>query len=330
MRLLSLIFIPLGLLIELLAVWVFIAGWHGPVGLTTILFVHLIGCAVLIVGVYLALPPNYKRPVGGGFAFLATAAVLAPPLGALGLVMGMLPGLYFAYREKPEEWDALAIPDLPFQPVTVNPNDVFMRDGLSSVLMHFDDRNRRQQAILACRHLPRRDAVPILRSGLSDSADEVRLLAYAMLNSIERDLESQLNAVRDAIVANGDRDGELHEERAMLFWEFSYLQLAKGSVEELMLTKARDAIDTAIEAQATAQRWLMRARICLELKNYDDAESALRHAERLGLSPDDAAPRWAELAFNRGDFQDVAPALQRMSKRAANNPVMRPVMEYWL
>ena len=92
MRLLSLIFIPLGLLIELLAVWVFIAGWHGPVGLTTILFVHLIGCAVLIVGVYLALPPNYKRPVGGGFAFLATAAVLAPPLGALGLVMGMLPG----------------------------------------------------------------------------------------------------------------------------------------------------------------------------------------------------------------------------------------------
>ena len=97
-----------------------------------------------------------------------------------------------------------------------------------------------------------------------------------------------------------------------------------------VLPLAEDAIDTAIEAQATAQRWLMRARICLELKNYDDAESALRHAERLGLSPDDAAPRWAELAFNRGDFQDVAPALQRMSKRAANNPVMRPVMEYWL
>ena len=330
MRLLSLIFIPLGLLIELFAVWVFVAGWHEPVGLITILFVQLIGCAVLIVGVYLALPPNYRRPVGGGFAFLATATVFAPALGALGLVLGMLPGLYFAYREKPKEWDTLAIPDLPFQPVTVNPNDVFMRDGLASVLMHFDDRNRRQQAILACRHLPRRDAVPILRSGLSDSADEVRLLAYAMLNSIERDLESQLNTVRDAILADGDEDGELHEERAMLFWEFSYLQLAKGSVEELMLTKARDAIDTAIEAQATAQRWLLRARICLELGHYDDAESALRHSERLGLSADDAAPRWAELAFCRRDYQDVAPALKRMSPRAANNPVMRPVMEYWL
>jgi hypothetical protein len=330
MRLLSLIFIPVGLLIELLAAWAFIAGWHAPLGLITILFAHLIGCAVLIVGLYLALPPTYRRPVGGGFAFLATASVFAPPLGAIGLVLGMIPGLYFAYREKPKEWDSLAIPDLPFQPVTVDANDVFMRDGLASVLTHFDDRNRRQQAILACRHLPRRDAVPILRSGLSDSADEVRLLAYAMLNSIERDIEGQLNAVRDAIAEHGDPDGELHEERALLFWEFSYLQLAKGSVEELMLTKSRDAVDTALESQPTAQRWLLRARICMELRDYDAAESALRHAEHLGLSADDAAPRWAELAFSRGDYEDVAPALQRMSARAANNPVMRPVMEYWL
>lgn len=330
MRLLSLIIIPIGLLIELLAVWAFIAGWHAPVGLITLLLAHLIGCAVLIVGVYLALPPVYKRPLGGGFLFLATASVLTPPLGAIGLVLGMLPGLYFAYREKPQAWDALAIPDLPFQPVTVDPDDVFMRDGLASVLTHFDDRNRRQQAIMACRHLPRRDAVPILRSGLSDKADEVRLLAYAMLNSIERDLEGQLNAVRDAIAASGDVDGDLHEERALLFWEFSYLQLAKGSVEELMLTKSRDAVDIALERQATAQRWLIRARISMALKEYDAAESALRHAEQLGLSTDDAAPRWAELAFKRGDYADVAPALRRVSARGANNPVMRPLMEYWL
>lgn len=330
MRLLSLIAIPLGLLIELIAAWVFIMGWHEPVGLITVLFVHLIGAAVMVVGVYLALPPKYKSPVGGAFAFLATATVLAPPLGAIGLTAAVLPGLYFAYREKPKEWDSLAIPDLPFQPVPVKPNDVFMRDGLASVLMHFDDRNRRQQAILACRHLPRREAVPILRSALSDAADEVRLLAYAMLNSIERDLEGSLNAVRDAIAEHGDEDGELHEERALLYWEFSYLQLAKGSVEDLMLTKARDAIDVAIERAPSAQRWLLRARVCLELGDYDDGENALRHAERLGLAADDAAPRWAELAFRRHDYQDVAPALQRMSPRAADNPVMRPVLEYWL
>jgi tetratricopeptide (TPR) repeat protein len=330
MRLLSLILIPVGLLVEALATWAFVIGWHAPVGLITILLVHVVGCAVLIVGLYLALPPNYKRPVGGGFAFLATASLFTPPLGAIGLTIGMLAGLYFAYREKPKAWDALAIPDLPFQPVTVDPNDVFMRDGLSSVLTHFDDRNRRQQAIMACRHLPRREAVPILRSALSDSADEVRLLAYAMLNSIERDLEIQLNEVRDAIAASGDPDGELHEERALLFWEFSYLELAKGSVKELMLTKSRDAIDTAIERHDSAQRSLLRARICMELRHYDEAEDALRRAERQGLSNDDVAPRWAELAFVRGDYRDVAPALERMSARASNNPVMRPVMEYWL
>ena len=58
MRLLSLILIPVGLLIEALATWAFVIGWHEPVALLTILLVHLLGCAVLIVGLYLALPPT--------------------------------------------------------------------------------------------------------------------------------------------------------------------------------------------------------------------------------------------------------------------------------
>lgn len=330
MRLFSLILIPIGLVIELLVVWAFLAGWASSFGFLAVVLAHLLATAIMVLGLFIALPVAYRSPRGGALAFLASSAVFVPLLGPVGLLLGMLPGLYYAYREPPKEWDTLEIPDLPFQPVEVDPNDVFMRDGLSAVLLHFDDRNRRQQAILACRHLPRREAVPILRSGLGDSADEVRLLAYAMINSIERDLESQLNTVRDSIASRGDLKGELHEERAQLFWEFSYLQLARGSVEELMLTKALAAVDTALERQSSAQRWLLRARICLELTQYDDTEAALNNAETLGLEADDSAPRWAELAYQRGQFERVAPALERMSPRAGDNPVMRPVLEYWL
>ncbi|GAB3682857.1 tetratricopeptide repeat protein [Salinisphaera aquimarina] len=330
MRLFSLILVPVGIFIELLVVWACLAGWAVPLGLLTLLLGHLLAVAILVAGLYLALPSTYRGAKAGPLAFLATSALFVPLLGPVGLVLGMLPGLYFAYHEQPEAWDSLEIPELPFQPVQVDPNDVFMRDGLSSVLLHFDDRNRRQQAILACRHLPRREAVPILRSGLGDSADEVRLLAYAMINSIERDLENQLNVVRDTIAASGDQDGELHEERAQLFWEFSYLQLARGSVEELMLTKALTAIDMASDRRPTAQRWLLRARICMELDRHDDTQDALERAEQMGLEDDDSAPRWAELAYRRGRFDEVAPALERMSPRAGANPVMRPVLEYWL
>lgn len=330
MFLLSVLLIPIGLVIDLLAASAIIAGWPVSANLVVLLIAHLIGAGLVALGVYFALPRIYRAPTVGALAYIALSAVLAPVLGPLGLTLAMLGGLYLPYREKPRQWDTLEIPDLPFQPVPVEPNDVFLRDGLSSVLMHFDDRNRRQQAIAACRHLPRRQAVPILRSALGDSADEVRLLAYAMLNSIERDLERQIATVQDTIAAGGDPDGELHEEKAQLFWEFSYLQLARGSVEELMLTKARDAIDIAIERQATAQRWLLRARICLELAETDATEEALTRAEQLGLEEDDSAPRWAELAFRRGHFDAVAPALRRMSEKATSNPVMRPVVEYWL
>ncbi|MES1926966.1 HEAT repeat domain-containing protein [Salinisphaera sp. T31B1] len=329
MRALSLL-APIGLCLEVLAATGWLFAWPVRLSPGLALALHGLAVAVLVAGVHAALPAVYRAPRGGALLFAATSALFVPVLGAFGLVVSLLPGLYFAYREPARIWDTLDIPDLPFQPVDVNPDDVFMRDGLSAVLMHFDDRNRRQQAIMACRHLPRRDAVPILRSALGDAADEVRLLAYAMINSIERDLERQLNVVRDTIIASGDQDGELHAERAQLFWEFSYLQLARGSVETLMLQKALEAMDIAIARQPTAQRWLLRARVCLALRRYDDAEQALESAEARGLEIDDSAPRWAELAFRRGRFGDVAPALERMSARAGNNPVMRPVMEYWL
>lgn len=330
MRRLSLLLIPAGLGIEGVAVAAFIGGWPISADFYGLLAGHFIASVLLVAGLYLALPRVYQAPRHGAFAFLASSALFVPLIGPLGLVLSLWPGLYSAHRESRRDWDTLDIPDLPFRPVHVDSNDVFVRDGLSSVLLHFDDRNRRQQAILACRHLPRREAVPILRSGLSDPTDEVRSLAHAMIHAIERDLEGQLSVVRDAMADAGDEHGEWHEQRAQLFWEFSYLQLVHDSVEDSMLEKALAAIETAIQREPTAQRWLLRARICLELNRYDDAESALARACSLGLEDDDSAPRWAELAYRRGHFDDVAPALRLMSARAGSNPVMRPILEYWL
>lgn len=330
MRLFSAILTAAGLALEAMAAYALIVHAGSASGLALAAGVHVLASAVLMLGVYGLLPAAYRLPCSGALAFLGSSALFIPVVGPLGLITFMLAGLYYDYQEQPQAWDTLAMPDLPFQPVAIDPDDVFLRDGLASVLAHFDDRNRRQRAIMACRHLPQRQAVPILRKGLADAADEVRLLAYAMLNSIERDLEAQLGQVERLIQSQGDADGELHEERASLYWEYSYLTLVAGSVEAVLLGKALEALDVAIGARETAQRWLLRARICLVLSDYDAAEAALNRAEAGGLDADDAAPRWAELAYRRRDFSAVAPALRRMTPKASLNPTLRPVLEFWL
>lgn len=330
MRWVSLPLIVIGLAIELLAAWLFVTGIPIVIGPALAVATHIVAVAFLTLGVFISLPLRYRAPAFGAAAYIALSALLLPVIGPLGLVLAVLGGLYWPYREKPRDWDALEIPELPFQLVEIDSNDVLLRDGVMSVLGHFDDRNRRQQAIMVCRHLPHRQAVPILRSALGDSVDEVRLLAYAMLNSIERDLEHKLMVVEQAIEEGSDSNGELHEETAQLYWEFSYLQLANPSVEALMLSKAISALDIALQRRPTAQRYLLRARACLALKSYDKAVSALRNAEAIGIDADDSAPWWAELAFKRRQFDKVAPALRRMSADAGANPVMHPVLEYWL
>lgn len=330
MWLLSIIITLVGLALETIAALAVIGHVGDSHWLLAAGGLHVLAAAALMVGVCGVLPVAYRLPRSGALIFLGSSALFMPIVGPLGLVTFMLAGLYLDYEERPQEWDVLAMPDLPFQPVAVQPDDVFLRDGLASVLSHFDDRNRRQQAIMACRHLPQRQAVPILRKGLADSADEVRLLAYAMLNSIECDLEAQLGRVERLIQSQGDADGELHEERATLYWEYSYLTLSSGSVEAILLGKATTALNVALAARETAHRWLLRARICLVLNDFDAAELALQQAEAYGLDSDDAAPRWAELAYRRRDFAAVAPALRRMTRKAGLNPTMRPVLEFWL
>jgi|GEM_PF-1210199 len=329
MALTSLPLIGIGLAIELLAAWLFITGIPMAIGLVVAALAHGVAVSILTPGVFLALPARYRVPVAGAIAYIALSALLAPVLAPFGLVLAVLGGLHRPRREESKDWEALAMPELPFQPIEMDPNDVFFREGLLSVLEHFDDRNRRQQAISVCRNLPNRQAVPILRSALDDPADEIRLSAYATLNTIEGNLEHQLIQIQEAI-EEGDTDGELHEEAAKLYWEFSYLNLASRSIETLILGKAISTLDIALQRRPTAQRYLLHARAYLALKCYDEAESALRNAEVLGIDADDSAPWWAELAFQRGRFNEVASSLRRISAEAGGSPVMRPVLEYWL
>ncbi|GEK73161.1 MULTISPECIES: HEAT repeat domain-containing protein [Halomonas] len=291
---------------------------------------HLMASLLLAIGLWQGLPRGISHPATGTLAFLLASLIMLPGIGALGIVLGVLPALHGARRTRPAAWRPLPLPDLPFRAVPLlAANDPALRDGLGSVLSGAGAPQQRQQAILACRHLPRRQAVPLLRQGLMDAADDVRLLAYSMLNAIERELDSRLLALTRTIEHGDDPTGRRAEAISTLYWEYAYLGLAQGSTLRYLLEQALAFIDQALDHQATAQRWLQRGRLCAMLGDVAGAERAFAHCEHLGMDDDDLAPRRAELAFQQRRFPEVRRQLARLSAAAAGDPTLHPVASFW-
>ncbi|PMZ42773.1 transporter, partial [Pseudomonas sp. GW247-3R2A] len=92
---------------------------------------------------------------------------------------------------------------------------------------------------LATRRMPGKEAVPILKLALGDPSDDVRLLAYSMLDKQESDINLHIQiALGELVNANAKTAGALHGRLARWYWELAYLGLAQGSVLDHVLTQA--------------------------------------------------------------------------------------------
>lgn len=99
-------------------------------------------------------------PVIGGLGLLLTAAIAQLP---------RTDKRQPAWRRHPLS----ALPDIPVSP----PDDSgqALREGLASVLAQSRDGQLRQEALLQSQHLPTRTAIALMRRGLADDADDIRL-----------------------------------------------------------------------------------------------------------------------------------------------------------
>lgn len=158
------------------------------------LFAHGLGSALLCVGVWLLLPRRYKFPLPWSPLFLFSLAFFVPLIGAVGVAAAVFPALYLPRQRGEQAWQAMGVPGLPFRPKEKRLDMMFSDGGLQDVLRHAPDPNQRLTAIFATRRMPGKEAIPILKLALRDPADDVRLLAYSMLDQKESRINQRIEA----------------------------------------------------------------------------------------------------------------------------------------
>ncbi|HHW2029438.1 TPA: HEAT repeat domain-containing protein [Pseudomonas aeruginosa] len=282
------------------------------------LFAHGLGSALLCVGVWLLLPRRYKFPLPWSPLFLFSLAFFVPLIGAVGVAAAVFPALYLPRQRGEQAWQAMGVPELPFRPKEKRLDMMFSDGGLQDVLRHAPDPNQRLTAIFATRRMPGKEAIPILKLALRDPADDVRLLAYSMLDQKESRINQRIEAALGRLAgATPARRGALHGTLARWYWELAYLGLAQGSVLEHILEQAREHTDQALRGTPSADLHLLAGRI------------ALQAAEEAGIDSAQLAPFRAEVAFFQRRYRDIPRLLAGMPDDMLQRPPFAALARYW-
>ncbi len=323
-----------GIALEALALWLLLTA-EDPAG-TLALFLALHGVACLLSA--LAARARLPRELGGSplkaLALLAALPLFIPGLGMLGVQLVLVPALQRAGIEEEKPWRATDFPDLPAAPFRVSAQPIYIAVGLAGVLRHVSDPDLRLKAVMASKQMPDRVAIPLLDIALKDKVDDVRLLAYSMLDGKERVIFDRIKALMQELK---ELPHELLDERALLhlrlaqeYWELAYLGLAQGKVLMHVLGQSEEHLGVALAARpGDAGAHLLKGRIHLKRAEVAPAREAFTRAAEAGMPPDVVAPFLAEVAFCERDFDAVRTHLGKLSASAAAKSPMAEVVRWW-
>lgn len=305
--------------------WVF---WQFVMGYS--LFSMIMG-----LGVYIVFPKRYQNPriatIGLIFLFAFTT-----PLGAIGF-WWIIRSTFHSIQSSQQ----LAVPlliEIPVFDVQTKESIQVGQGSLRSKLNEHSTPEIRMQSLLTLQTVPNRTANPILENLLSDNTDDVRLVAFGMLDSQEKAISQQIRHELDRL-ADDDippiQRFDCFRQLAQLNWELVYAGLAQGGLRKHIIGQALHyatealALCPSLHKPPDAGLLFLQGRIALDQKDIATAKRCIDGSVKAGYSPSSAAMLLAELAFLQGDIDSVTTMMKEVETKNYTARA-RAVRDYWL
>lgn len=289
---------------------------HDLTAFMTVLAAHVMISAVVASIAYLILPGRFRRPRVVSWLLMFVFAFVTPVVGAISLLLITL----IALRRQAEELP-LASPvavDLPEFDVQARDEARSAQGAIRSRLGVGVPAAVRMQSLLTLQVIPNRVSNPILEELLGDETDDVRLVAFGMLDAEEKKISVHIQRERALLACDPPSEQRYACLRhlAELHWELTYAVLAQGELRKHILGQARAYLDQAIAVGVAPRPGLifLKGRILLAQGLMPEAEVALKQAVTMGQPQISALPYLAEIAFERREFDLVRQLLQQLAE----------------
>lgn len=321
-----------------------LSAWSGGALLTShsdsVLLWYLVfhGAASLMLASFgiLFLPPALARPRRPVLMLMAGCSYAIPVFGFVGVLIGIVILRTYRPKELNRPFESLQLPEFdPHQHSTGG----FRQSGLRSFLGNTRaPMASRLGALVALQYVSGRVASPLLRDVLADPSEDIRLLAYGMLDNqekrINQAIDEELKHWAEATNADNDREGGAQAQAAArrlsdLYWELIYQELVQGDLRIHALSESSRYCQIVLDHEPDNPALNLRqGRLLHDLGQPEKAEAAYLKALKLGLPSTRVLPYLAELRFDQGNFAGTRTLMAELGDWSAL-PRLRPIIEYW-
>lgn len=304
---------------------------NGTALLLWFLFLHGLASLVLALAVWHFLPAYYRVPRHLALWLLFDFSFFIPVLGLIGLMVAVMISIYWPHLTAYRPFGNVSLPE--FDLSLHQTSSQFGQGGIKSRLTHTGiSTDRRLAALLALDGVPARISSPMLHDMLDDSADDVRLVAYGILDAKEKQIAEKIHNDLAALESADNDAMRLVSLRQLteLYWEQAYSGLAQGDLRLHALETASGYLGRALElAPQDPGLWFLKGRLLHEQRQTDAALEALNQAVANGLPEERAMPYLAEIAFERRDYAAVRAMLGKIASIQVTQK-MQTVIRFWI
>lgn len=303
------------------------SGWLSPL----FLLLHALASASLALASWHFLAAKFRQPRWAVTLLLFNFAFFIPVLGILGMLAAVMLASLRRREVVVQPFVSLKLPE--FVLSLRDPEMKYSQGGIKSRLMKSSiPTPQRLQSLLALQGMPARVSSPLLQEMLGDSSDDIRLVAYGLLDNREQKITAQIHRELVNLRETDNQELKLMGLRhlAELYWEMIYAGLAQGDLRTHALNQALSYADAALKTEKQdAGLLLLKGRILHELQRHEEAWTVLASAIDNGLPETRVLPYIVEIAFVRRDYATVQKLLERLSVTQVT-PIMKNAIRFWV
>ena len=268
--------------------------------------------ALLALLVWSLLPRRLATPRLAVLGLIWSVSFFIPIFGFCGVILAIFALPLLPRRRGTLDFRAVPLPAL--DPHEKQDVTSFRQAGVRQFLKN--DRApvaQRLRAVVALGNAPSAVSNPMLRELLNDATEDLRLLAYGMLDTREKKINAAIHAERGQYAAaTNDTQG-----------------LVQGDLMEHAAHEGFKYMSEVMAAEPTnAGVALQFGRLLHHMGRHDEAEAAYRGARVLGLPAPRVEPYRAELAFLRRDFDEVREIIEHLDNWQGLSR-LQPVVHLW-
>ena len=286
---------------------------------------HAVASAVAAWLAWVLLPANFKKPFVPAFALLWAFAFFTPVLGVTAILLVVQVAKRFPRILRTERYVTVRMPEFSgVQREATERSDLRAGDARRILKDATQPLETRLRVLVALQSMEPKAAVPLLISLLSDPSEDIRLLAYSMVDSWEKDLVQKIqraNAELAAARQSGSNALIVNTLRllAELHWAQADTGLARGDLRRFALEHAKNYCEQVQLLDARAPGiWALYARILTELGQLTAAVKAIKMARRLRMPTAETYSLLAQIAYSQHNF----PAVRRYANMLPDDALL--------